>query len=182
MNALTKPHAGGLPEPVPDLSRYSGPEKCAIVLMALGEDAKKLLAMLDEEEIKEVSQAMSSLGVVPSVVVEALVMEFVQRLSGSGAILGSFDQTQRMLAAIMPKDKVDSLMAELQGPAGRNIWDKLANVNEAVLASYLKNEYPQTVAVVLAKVRPEHAARVLLKIACPRRTSPSLSLGSNSSR
>jgi len=88
----------------------------------------------------------------------------VQRLSGSGAILGSFDQTQRMLAAIMPKDKVDSLMAELQGPAGRNIWDKLANVNEAVLASYLKNEYPQTVAVVLAKVRPEHAARVLSEL------------------
>jgi len=34
-------------------------------------------------------------------------------------------------------------------------------VNEAVLANYLKNEYPQTVAVVLSKVRPEHAARVL---------------------
>ena len=52
-------------------------------------------------------------------------------------------------------------MEEIRGPAGRNMWDKLANVNEAVLASYLKNEYPQTVAVVLAKVRPEHAARVL---------------------
>src|SRR4029079_1829530 len=164
MNALATPTAIGLPEPVPDLSRYSGPEKCAIVLMALGEDAKKLLGMLDEEEIKEVSQAMSSLGVVPSVVVESLVMEFVQRLSGSGAILGSFDQTQRMLAAIMPKDKVDTLMEEIRGPAGRNIWDKLANVNEAVLASYLKNEYPQTVAVVLAKVRPEHAARVLSEL------------------
>src|SRR5215475_11794139 len=101
MSALEKASVPALPETMPALSRYSGPEKCAIVLMALGEDAKKLLGMLDEEEIKEVSQAMSSLGVVPSVVVEALVMEFVQRLSGSGAILGSFDQTQRMLASIM---------------------------------------------------------------------------------
>ena len=41
--------------------------------MSLGEDAKKFWAMLDEEEIKEVSQAMAALGVVPSVVVEALV-------------------------------------------------------------------------------------------------------------
>jgi flagellar motor switch protein FliG len=41
------------------------------------------------------------------------------------------------------------------------MWDKLGNVNEAVLGNYLKNEYPQTVAVVLSKVRPEHAARVL---------------------
>ncbi|HLU92249.1 MAG TPA: flagellar motor switch protein FliG, partial [Pedomonas sp.] len=44
---------------------------------------------------------------------------------------------------------------------GRTMWDKLGNVNEAVLASYLKNEYPQTVAVVLQKIRPDHAARVL---------------------
>jgi flagellar motor switch protein FliG len=75
--------------------------------------------------------------------------------------MGSTDQAQRMLAQFLPKEKVDALMEEIRGPAGRNIWDKLANVNEEVLASYLKNEYPQTVAVVLAKVRPEHAARVL---------------------
>jgi flagellar motor switch protein FliG len=41
------------------------------------------------------------------------------------------------------------------------MWDKLGNVSEAVLANYLKNEYPQTVAVVLSKVRAAHAARVL---------------------
>jgi flagellar motor switch protein FliG len=41
------------------------------------------------------------------------------------------------------------------------MWEKLSNVQEEVLANYLKNEYPQTVAVVLSKIRPEHAARVL---------------------
>jgi flagellar motor switch protein FliG len=166
MNALTKPSETRLEAPAlnVDLSRYTGAEKAAVVLMALGEDAKSLWSMLDEEEIKEVSQAMAALGVVPSVVVEAIVQEFVQRLSGAGSILGSLDQTQRILANILPKEKVDGLMEEIRGPAGRNIWDKLANVNEAVLASYLKNEYPQTVAVVLAKVRPEHAAKVLSEL------------------
>ena len=52
-------------------------------------------------------------------------------------------------------------MDEIRGPAGRNMWEKLSNVQEEVLANYLKNEYPQTVAVVLSKLRPEHAARVL---------------------
>jgi flagellar motor switch protein FliG len=52
-------------------------------------------------------------------------------------------------------------MEEIRGPAGRTMWDKLGNVNETMLASYLKNEYPQTVAVVLSKIKPEHAARVL---------------------
>ena len=168
MNALTRPNpSDARPEgssASADLSRYSGAEKAAIILMALGEDAKKMWGVMDEEEIKEVSQAMASLGVVPAAVVEALVHEFIQRLSGAGAIMGSVEQTQRMLMQILPKEKVDALMEEIRGPAGRNIWDKLANVHETVLASYLKNEYPQTVAVVLAKVRSEHAAKVLAEL------------------
>ncbi|MEZ5958949.1 MAG: flagellar motor switch protein FliG [Hyphomonadaceae bacterium] len=168
MNAVARP-APTEPRPEPgtpavDLVRFSGAEKAAIILMALGEDAKKLWEVMDEDEIKEVSQAMASLGMVPSGVVEALVHEFVQRLSGAGSIMGSVEQTQRMLMNILPKEKVDTLMEEIRGPAGRNIWDKLANVHESVLASYLKNEYPQTVAVVLAKVRPEHAAKVLAEL------------------
>jgi len=153
-----------VPAGAPDLSRYSGAEKAAIVLMSLGEDAKPLWSLLDEEEIKEVSQAMAGLGMVPSSVVEALVHEFVNRMSGAGSVMGSLDQTQRMLAQILPKEKLDGLMDEIRGPAGRNIWDKLGNVHKTVLASYLKNEYPQTVAVVLAKVRPEHAAKVLAEL------------------
>ncbi|HRE45194.1 MAG TPA: flagellar motor switch protein FliG [Terricaulis sp.] len=164
MNALTKPTPSDPAKPTVDLSRYTGAEKAAIVLLSLGDEARRLWEMLDEEEIKEVSQAMAGLGLVPAQVVEALVQEFVQRLSGSGSLMGSLEQTHRMLATILPKDKVDALMEEIRGPAGRNIWDKLANVNEAVLASYLKNEYPQTVAVVLAKVRPEHASRVLAEL------------------
>jgi flagellar motor switch protein FliG len=80
---------------------------------------------------------------------------------GSGAITGSVELTQKLLSSIMPEDKVDSLMEEIRGPAGRTMWDKLGNVNEGVLANYLKNEYPQTVAVVLSKIKSEHAARVL---------------------
>ena len=88
-------------------------------------------------------------------------MEFVSGMSGGGAIMGSFEQTQKLLAGFMPQEKVDTLMEEIRGPAGRTMWDKLANVNEAVLANYLKNEYPQTVAVILSKIKSEHAARVL---------------------
>jgi flagellar motor switch protein FliG len=83
---------------------------------------------------------------------------------GGGTITGSVEQTQRLLSAMMPGEKVDTLMEEIRGPAGRTMWDKLGNVNEAVLANYLKNEYPQTVAVVLSKIKSEHAARVLTSL------------------
>jgi flagellar motor switch protein FliG len=145
---------------VQELSRLTGPEKAAVVLLALGEDHASVWRGLDEEEIKVISQAMAGLGQVTSQVVEDLLVEFVSGM-GSGAITGSVELTQKLLASIMPEDKVDTLMEEIRGPAGRTMWDKLGNVNEAVLANYLKNEYPQTVAVVLSKIKSEHAARVL---------------------
>jgi flagellar motor switch protein FliG len=76
-------------------------------------------------------------------------------------LIGSFESTERLLQKSLPRDRVSQIMEEIRGPAGRTMWDKLGNVNEAVLANYLKNEYPQTVAVVLSKVKPEHAANVL---------------------
>src|SRR3954468_16553505 len=147
-----------------DASRLNGAEKCAVILLALGEEHAKVWAALDEEEIKEISQAMASLGNVTSAVVEDLMVEFVSGMSSAGAIMGSYEQTQRLLASFMPGEKVDTLMEEIRGPAGRTMWDKLGNVNEAVLANYLKNEYPQTVAVVLSKIQSDHASRVLASL------------------
>ena len=146
---------------ITDPGRLTGPEKAAVVLLALGEDHVTIWQALDDDEIKEISQAMAGLGNVSSSVVEALLVEFVSNMSGGGSIMGSFDQTQRMLSNFLDPDKVEGLMEEIRGPAGRTMWDKLGNVNEAVLANYLKNEYPQTVAVVLSKIKAEHAARVL---------------------
>ena len=145
---------------IADATKLTGPEKAAVVLLALGEDHAGVWRQLDEEEIKVISQAMAGLGQVTATVVEDLLVEFVSSMGG-GNITGSIELTQRLLSSIMPGDKVDTLMEEIRGPAGRTMWDKLGNVNEAVLANYLKNEYPQTVAVVLSKIKSEHAARVL---------------------
>jgi flagellar motor switch protein FliG len=146
---------------VDDAKKLSGPEKAAVILLALGEDHTRLWQSLDDDEVKEISQAMAALGTVSASVVEELMVEFVSGMSGSGAVMGSYEQTQRLLASFMPPERVEGLMEEIRGPAGRTMWDKLGNVNEAVLANYLKNEYPQTVAVVLSKVKADHAARVL---------------------
>ena len=146
---------------IEDPSKLSGPEKAAVILLALGEEHAHIWESLEEEEVKEVSQAMAGLGTVAAEAVEQLLVEFVADMSGSGIVMGSYEQTQRLLSAFMPPDRVEALMEEIRGPAGRTMWDKLGNVNEAVLANYLKNEYPQTVAVVLSKVKADHAARVL---------------------
>jgi flagellar motor switch protein FliG len=104
---------------------------------------------------------MATLGTVSSQCIESLFVEFVNQLSNTGSVVGNYDSTERLLHKVLDKDKVELIMEEIRGPAGRTMWDKLGNVNELVLANYLKNEYPQTVSVVLSKIKPEHAARVL---------------------
>jgi len=140
----------------------SGPEKAAVMMLALGEErAGPLLERLDDEEIRDLSQAMVTLGTIEASTVERVFVEFADNLSSTGSLHGSYDSTERLLNAVLPEDQVKGIMEEIRGPAGRTMWDKLGNVNESVLANYLKNEYPQTVAVVLSKIRADHASRVL---------------------
>ncbi len=145
-----------------DYRTLIGPEKAAIILLSLGEEtAGKLFALMTDDEIKEISQTMSTLGSVNSAIIERLIVEFADQMSASGSVMGSFDSTERLLSKVLDKNRAAEILDEVRGPAGRTMWDKLGNVNEALLANYLKNEYPQTVAVILNKIRPEHSARVL---------------------
>jgi len=140
----------------------SGDEKAAVLLLALGPDfGKPIFAELDETEIKTLSRAMVRLGPITQQMLDALMAEFVTSISSTGSIAGNSETTERLLLSFLPADRVDAIMEEIRGPAGRNMWEKLSNVQEDVLANYLKNEYPQTIAVVLSKLKPEHAARVL---------------------
>ncbi|MEK7820870.1 MAG: flagellar motor switch protein FliG, partial [Pseudomonadota bacterium] len=145
-----------------DFRGLTGPQKAAVFILALGqEQSAKIFSRMDDDEIKELSQVMASLGSVSSSVIERLFVDFADQLSSAGSLVGSFDSTERLLAQAIPPERVSQIMEEIRGPAGRTMWDKLGNVNEAVLANYLKNEYPQTVAVVLSKIKADHAARVL---------------------
>src|SRR5688572_13411074 len=148
---------------VPRGSRpLNGAERASILLLALGEQyGTEVWKLLDDEEIRTLSLAMSSLGTIESDAVEKLMIDFVGQMSATGALMGDSAATERLLTQFLPGERVALIMEEIRGPAGRNMWEKLSNVQEEVLANYLKNEYPQTIAVVLSKIRSEHAARVL---------------------
>ncbi|MCC0057451.1 MAG: flagellar motor switch protein FliG [Rhodobiaceae bacterium] len=145
-----------------ELQQLSGPERAAVLMLSLGEEHGGIIwKSLDDEEIRELSMTMSRLGKIHVGVVEKLIVDFVLEMNRAGALVGNFDSTERLLTQFLPKDRVSTIMEEIRGPAGRNMWEKLSNVQEGILASYLKNEYPQTIAVVLSKIRSDHASRVL---------------------
>lgn len=140
----------------------SGPAKAAVFMLALPQAlSSKLFQMMDEVEIKELSMNMANLGKIDAAMLEQLFVDFADHLSSTGSLVGSASTTERLLLQSMDQERVTMIMEEIRGPAGRTMWDKLNNVNEQVLANYLKNEYPQTVAVVLSRIKGDHAARVL---------------------
>ena len=148
-----------------DFRSLTGPEKAAILMLALGDEhTARLFSLMDDEEIKEISQTMANLGTVSSTIVERLFVEFAEHISATGSLVGTYESTERLLQKVLGNERVNQIMEEIRGPAGRTMWDKLGNVNEVVLANYLKNEYPQTVAVVLSKIKADHSGRVLTQL------------------
>src|SRR3984885_3091734 len=113
----------------------SGPKRAAVLMLALGEQyGGKVWSLLDDDEVRELSMVMSTLGTVEADIVEDLLLEFVSRMSASGALMGTFDGTERLLPPYLPPVPATGIMDEIRGPAGRNMWEKLSNVQEEVLA------------------------------------------------
>lgn len=145
-----------------NLPQLKNSQKAAILVLAIGEEkANKIFSQLSEDELRDLSLALANLGTVPAAVVEDVCREFADSIGATGALVGNLDTAERLLSTVLPPDRVAQILEEIRGPAGRTLWDKLGNVSENVLANFLKNEYPQTVAVVLSKIKRDHAAKVL---------------------
>lgn len=146
-----------------DYRSLTGQEKAAILLLALSDEQTALIfSHMDDDEILEISQITSTLGKIGPNIIERLFIDFTEQMSSTNALVGSHDSTERMLSKSgLTKEKIDVIMEEIRGPAGRTMWEKLGNVNEEILSNFLQKEYPQTVAVVLSKINTDHAARVL---------------------
>lgn len=156
--------AATLAEPA-ELKKYSGMQRAAALMLALGKQhGAPIWEQLSTDEIKELSACIAQLGRVSATVVEHLLVQFSGEVASMATLHGSFDTTERLLEGVLPQDSVREIMEDIRGPSGRTMWDKLSNVSESVLAGYLKNEYPQTIAVILHKLRADHAARVLAEL------------------
>lgn len=143
-------------------SSFSGVEKASVLMMSLEEDvASKIFALMTEEEIKQISQTMSNLGKIDNGHVDELINEFSDEIGVGKSLIGDVSSAKKLLTKALGADKVDSIMGDLEGPMGKDTWDKLNHVGEDLLAAFLKNEHPQTVALILSKIRPGQSAKVL---------------------
>src|SRR3978361_1946520 len=97
--------------PRPAHKPLGGPKRAAILMLALGEQyGGKVWSLLDDDEVRELSIHMSTLGNVEADVVEDLMLEFVSRMSASGPLMGTFDATERLLQQYLPSERVTRIL------------------------------------------------------------------------
>ena len=165
MTATAEHESNGLYSVTSEYDALTGVEKSAIFMLALGRDyGQPIWKKLDDGEVAELSQTMARLGNIRPELIEFIFSNFVSQMSISGSLHGNYETTERLLSEYLPDDRLSLIMEEIRGPAGRNMWEKLSNVSIPVLTNYLKNEYPQTVAVILSRIATNHAAGVLGKL------------------
>jgi flagellar motor switch protein FliG len=137
-------------------------EKAAIVVYSLGvERAEKVLSRMDESDYRRFARAMNRLGTVNSDTVEAVMAEFSTTVGDPNTVRGGMTETRKFLSRYLDSNFVDQIMDDIGGPMGRDIWEKLSNTPEQTLYAYLRNEQPQSVAVIFSRISAEKAAKVL---------------------
>src|SRR5215470_8395858 len=93
-----------------DFRSLTGAERAAVLILSLGEEhAAKLFALMDDEEIKELSQTMANLGTVSSSVIERLFVDFADQISATGSLVGSHESTERLLQKVLGPDRVSAI-------------------------------------------------------------------------
>ncbi len=139
-----------------------GPEKVAALLLALGKDqASRLLARFEPEELKRISRSAADLGPVTGPELERIVDEFTHEFSHGTSLYGTAKEVERLLTGVLPGDQVAEIMSDVLGNTNRSIWERISGVSESILAAYLQKEHPQTAALILSKVKPACAAKVM---------------------
>ncbi|MCA0422823.1 MAG: flagellar motor switch protein FliG [Proteobacteria bacterium] len=140
----------------------TGAERAALVLLALGEThGAPIWAELNDTEIAEITRAMARLGSVDKTLVDAALNLFDTEIAALSGFAGSPTSTERIIEKVLPELRAKPHLARLRKPQGLDVWEKLAGLKETVLSDYLAGEHPQTAAIVLKRMPPQQAARIL---------------------
>ena len=124
-----------------------------MILLALGEEhGSPIWRMFDDDELRIVSVAMSQLGSIEASAVESDDRRLRLADVGDRRDHRSYDHTEMLLQKMLPPDQASAIMEEIRGPAGRNMWQKLSNVERACSPAISRTNIPQTIAVILSKI------------------------------
>ena len=140
------------------MSDFSGPQKTAIVLLALGEKfTMDVFKRMERNEIAAVSKAMLETDSVPKEQVLEVLKEYNEALAyGAELLVGGPEMVKRLLTKSLDAETAKYIMDSLNLDTGPTPFQELENVSPRILAQILRNEHPQTLALILGQIGRAH--------------------------
>ncbi len=142
--------------------KLTGTEKAAVLLLAVGkENASKVLAYFDEENIRTIARTASDLGMIPQTTVDHIADEFVNKVKIEGGLKGSSEHVERLLEEVLSPQQVQQIMSDVRARMNEAVWPRLIELPAHVLSQFLNKEHPQVITYILSKVSASLTAEIV---------------------
>jgi len=152
------------PAPTIDAARMTKMQKLAALLIILGPDtAAQILRTLSPSELETVSAEMTRLPAITPELREQILSEMSEvALTAGTALRGGVDFAQQALEKAVGASKASDIIERVTpvqvgaGPMGR-----ITDIEPRLLFNLLRNEHPQTIALVASYLRTEICSELL---------------------
>jgi flagellar motor switch protein FliG len=155
-----------MPKDIPEsklVEDLNGVEKSAILLMALDQETAGLvMGQLDTQAVEEVTRELASLGTVPGKVRDAVVGEFYQlALARTWATEGGLDYASKLLKNSVDPDMARRIIDQVSQQVQQTPFSFLQKAESENLLTFIQDEHPQTIALILSHLPYNKAAEIL---------------------
>ncbi len=148
------------------IETLTGINRVAVLLICLGEDATaKIFEELSDDEVRQVTRAMSTIDHIPMVIKERVFANFRESQSlFAGLFVKGNDFAKNAIAATSGETRSKFLMDQFLSGTETKSLETIALMAPRMVAGLLEHEHPQTVALILSTQHMEHAAEILTNL------------------
>ncbi|MGN6331569.1 MAG: flagellar motor switch protein FliG [Motilibacteraceae bacterium] len=145
----------------------SGVRKAAILLVQMGREATtKVLAEMRESEVEELMAEIVRLQQLDPTEADEVVTEFHQLLTARRYVgQGGFGFAQEVLEASLGEGRAGEILGRLSAAVMEMPFQFLHRADPRQVLSFLQDEHPQTIALVLAHMTADQASTILSGLA-----------------
>lgn len=145
-------------------SGLTGPRKAAILCMVLGaESAAKLTQKLSPEDVETISFEIARMDRVSGDLAEAVLSEWLEIMVAADSLAeGGLDYAREVLEKAFGSNKASAMLRRIQSQLADNAGlRRLRTADPQQLGNLMRGEHPQTIALILAHLEPQHTANIL---------------------
>jgi flagellar motor switch protein FliG len=144
----------------------SGAAKAAMLMLALKpEVASKILRHMERQNVEELSRQITTLGDINLSTLNSVVEEFyTESLKSQFADPGGLGYATKLINATFPKEEASKIIEQLEQLAYQTPFSFLQRTESENLLTFIQDEHPQTIALILAHLQASKASEVLVAL------------------